>query len=217
MKPAGVNRRAAVRALTSHRPRCKLQSMIAKTLLPTNTERREKRGRVMRVLASQIAILDNIEWGALFLFRHRQRAFLGVKVFMWAGTDQLPLVAVIWPYHPNGNGKPGILEPHVFGAKTLVPLPGASLVASSRIDDLQVDDLVAVEAGNILLFENHPPTMPVRYSEGRMWFVNLETGELSEQAPGRAVAQIVKWKVVQKVLDLFETVYEFPDVENPPA
>jgi hypothetical protein len=47
-------------------------------------------------------------WGQAFQFRHRDKNYIGIKAFISAGADRLPMVAVIWPSHPNRQNEPGV-------------------------------------------------------------------------------------------------------------
>jgi hypothetical protein len=163
----------------------------------------------MKVISGKATILDNIDWGTPFLFRLRESNYVGVKVFRSAGSNRAAFVAVIWPHHPNVPGEVGILDGGNFGGKALVPIDDAVLVRSKKFEDLRLNDAVTIASGSILLFENHGPIMPVRYSEERIWFADLEAGELLEHPPGRIVAEVVKWALVQKSLDGFDVLCEF--------
>jgi hypothetical protein len=155
-----------------------------------------------------IKSVEDIGYGQAFQFRHRDANYIGIKVFTQAGSDQLPLVAVIWPNHPMTPNEPGIFEPSVLRGKTLVTLPDALLVPSHRMEDTNLDNAANGAAGSILLFEDSAPVMPVR-SNGILKFLNLETSELTLDEPGRVTAEIVRWSIVRKILGEFEVIGEF--------
>jgi hypothetical protein len=165
--------------------------------------------KFMKATAGKASILDNVDWGSVFMFRFHESNFVGMKVFQAGAANPSPQVAAIWPHHPNVQGEVGLLAGHLFGSKTLVPIDNVTLVSSAKIEDLRLDDAATTVTGSILLFEKHGPTMPVRFSQEQIFFLDLETGELKERPPGRVVAQVVKWALVQNVLDKFETICEF--------
>lgn len=163
----------------------------------------------MKISAGKATSLDKLDWGDPFLFRLRGSNYVGVKVFLTRGSVRSTSVAVIWPHHPNLKGEVGIFDGEMFDGKALVPITDAILVRSEKFEDIRLDDAATSASGSILLFENHGPVMPIRYNQERTWFVDLDVGEVLEQPPGRVVAQSMKWALVKKSMDGFETLCEF--------
>jgi hypothetical protein len=154
-----------------------------------------------------VASIEEIQSGQAFQFRHRDANYIGIKAFISAGSDRLPMVAVIWPSHSNRQNEPGVYDAAVLHGKSLIRLSDAAIVLSHDLDDTRLDDAVTGAAGGILLSDGNAPIMPVRGDKTR--YLDLDTGELLDQPPSQISAQVAKWSLVRKVLGEFELIAEF--------
>jgi hypothetical protein len=105
--------------------------------------------------------IEEMDWGQAFQFRHRDKNYIGIKAFISAGADRLPMVAVIWPSHPNRQNEPGVYDAAVLRGKSLIGLSEAALVLSHNLDDTRLDDAVTGAPGGILLSADNELVMPV--------------------------------------------------------
>ena len=181
-------------------------NLVMLVLAKNNSSTKGKNMRIENV--ASVVTLDEIDWGQAFQFRFRDKNYIGIKTFIAVGSDRLPMVAVIWPSHPNRPDEPGIFEPAVLRGKALVALVDAAFVLSSKLDDTRLDDSATGAAGGILFSPGHAPVMSVRAGEG-MKYLDLESSELLDQPKGRISAQVAKWSLVRKILGEFESIAEF--------
>jgi hypothetical protein len=151
--------------------------------------------------------IEEMDWGQAFQFRHSDKNYIGTKAFISAGADRLPMVAVIWPSHPNRQNEPGVYDAAVLRGKSLIGLSEAALVLSHNLDDTRLDDVVTGAPGGILLSADNELVMPVCGDKTR--YLDLDTGELLDQPPSQILAQVAKWSLVRDVLGEPKVIAEF--------